>query len=155
MGKQWKQCQTLFFWAPKSLQMVTAAIKLKDAYSLEGAGGLKELLRMPMRSQGYCGDGRGLSGLHWVCRNGRGPHLEWRQEPQASSPFLTPTAGSLQSWDRSQASSCLRNATLLASRVVHGVTGHLSSCVWNLQFSGRCTGVSVPLRVVPSFTGLP
>ena len=35
-GKQWKQCQTLFFWAPKSLQMVTAARKLKDAYSLEG-----------------------------------------------------------------------------------------------------------------------
>ena len=36
MGKQWKQYQTLFFWAPKSLQMVTAAMKLKDAYSLEG-----------------------------------------------------------------------------------------------------------------------
>ena len=36
MGKQWKQCQTLFFWAPKSLRMVTAAVKLKDAYSLEG-----------------------------------------------------------------------------------------------------------------------
>ena len=35
MGKQWKQCQTLFFWAPKSLQMVIAAMKLKDAYSLE------------------------------------------------------------------------------------------------------------------------
>ena len=35
MGTQWKQCQTLFFWAPKSLQMVTAAMKLKDAYSLE------------------------------------------------------------------------------------------------------------------------
>ena len=34
-GKWWKQCQTLFFWAPKSLQGVTAAIKLKDAYSLE------------------------------------------------------------------------------------------------------------------------
>ena len=32
---EWKQCQTLFFWAPKSLQMVTAAMKLKDAYSLE------------------------------------------------------------------------------------------------------------------------
>ena len=29
-GKQWKRCQTLFFWAPKSLQMVTAAMKLKD-----------------------------------------------------------------------------------------------------------------------------
>ena len=35
-GKQWKQCQTLFFLAPKSLQMVTAAMKLKDTYSLEG-----------------------------------------------------------------------------------------------------------------------
>ena len=34
-GKQWKQCQTLFFWAPKSLQMVIAAMKLKDAYSLK------------------------------------------------------------------------------------------------------------------------
>ena len=34
-GKQWKQCHTLLFWAPKSLQMVTAAMKLKDAYSLE------------------------------------------------------------------------------------------------------------------------
>ena len=28
-GKQWKQWQTLFSWAPKSLQMVTAALKLK------------------------------------------------------------------------------------------------------------------------------
>ena len=31
MGKQWKQWLTLFFWAPKSLQMVTAAMKLKDS----------------------------------------------------------------------------------------------------------------------------
>ena len=29
MGKQWKQCQTLFLGAPKSLQMVTAAMKLR------------------------------------------------------------------------------------------------------------------------------
>ena len=35
MGKQWKQCQTLFFLAPKSLQMLTAAMKLKDTCSLE------------------------------------------------------------------------------------------------------------------------
>ena len=34
-GETVKQCQTLFFWAPKSLQMVTAAMKLKDGYSLE------------------------------------------------------------------------------------------------------------------------
>ena len=36
MGKQWKRSQTLFWGAPKSLQMVIAAMKLKDAYSLEG-----------------------------------------------------------------------------------------------------------------------
>ena len=35
MGKQWKQWQTLFWGAPKSLQMVTAAMKLIDDYSLE------------------------------------------------------------------------------------------------------------------------
>ena len=29
MGKQQKQCQTLFWGAPKSLQMVTAAIEIK------------------------------------------------------------------------------------------------------------------------------
>ena len=34
--KQWKQWQTLFWGAPKSLQMVIAAMKLKDAHSLEG-----------------------------------------------------------------------------------------------------------------------
>ena len=35
MGKQWKQWQTVFSWAPKSLQMVIAAMKLKDTCSLE------------------------------------------------------------------------------------------------------------------------
>ena len=34
-GKQWRQWQTLFSWAPKSLQMVTVATKLKDTCSLE------------------------------------------------------------------------------------------------------------------------
>ena len=39
MGNSWGNSGkwlTLFFGAPKSLQMVTAAMKLKDAYSLEG-----------------------------------------------------------------------------------------------------------------------
>ena len=36
MGKQWKQWLTLSLGALKSLQMVIAAMKLKDAYSLEG-----------------------------------------------------------------------------------------------------------------------
>ena len=34
-GGKLKQWQILFSWAPKSLQMVTAATKLKDACSLE------------------------------------------------------------------------------------------------------------------------
>ena len=35
MGKDWKQWQTLFSWSQKSLQMVTAAMKLKDTCSWE------------------------------------------------------------------------------------------------------------------------
>ena len=34
-GETMKQWKTLFSWVPKSLQMVTAAMNLKDAYSLE------------------------------------------------------------------------------------------------------------------------
>ena len=34
-GETVGKCQTLFLWAPKSLQMVTEAMILKDAYSLE------------------------------------------------------------------------------------------------------------------------
>ena len=34
-GETLEQCQTSFFWAPKSLQMVTATMKLKGACSLE------------------------------------------------------------------------------------------------------------------------
>ena len=66
---------------------------------------LRELLRVPLRSQGYCGAGTRLSGLHWVSCNGRGPNLEWRQEPQRSSRDFTGAglnqiAKSLQNWDR-------------------------------------------------------
>ena len=38
MGNRWENSGNsvrLFFWAPKSLQIVIAAMKLKDAYSLE------------------------------------------------------------------------------------------------------------------------
>ena len=45
MVKQWKQCQTLFLGAPKSLQMVIEAMKLKDAYSLEGKHDLDSILK--------------------------------------------------------------------------------------------------------------
>ena len=111
---------------------------------------------MPMRSQGYCGVERGLSGLPWVWCNGRGPCLEMRQEPQRSSPCLTSMAGSVQSWNRRvRPRLVLRNGTPLASRVVHGVTGHLLSCIWNLRvFPDGATVVSVHLRVVTLSTGL-
>ena len=45
MGKQWKQCQTLHLGAPKSLQMVTSAMKLKDAYSLKVMTNLDSILK--------------------------------------------------------------------------------------------------------------
>ena len=90
---------------------------------------------MPLRSQGYCNVGKGLLGHNWVFCNGRRPHLEWRQEPQFSFPFLTPITGSLQSWVRRVRPRLVWiNVSPLASRVVHGVTGHLSSCMWILSF---------------------
>ena len=36
MGKQWKQWQTLFSWARKSLRTVTSVMKVKDVFSLGG-----------------------------------------------------------------------------------------------------------------------
>ena len=45
MGKQRKQWETLFSWAPKSLQLATAATKLKDACSLEAMTKLDSILK--------------------------------------------------------------------------------------------------------------
>ena len=58
MGKQWKQWQTLFSWAPKSLHVVTAAMKLKDTCSLE-----KKLdqLRQHIEKQRHCFANKGPS----------------------------------------------------------------------------------------------
>ena len=50
MGKQW-QWQTLFSWVSKSLQMVTAAMKLKDACSLEKK--LWKMLDSVLKSRHY------------------------------------------------------------------------------------------------------
>ena len=72
MGKQWKQCQTLFFRAPKSLQMVTAAMKLKDAYSLEEKSynqprQLFKKQRHYFANEGLSGQGYGFSSSHvWM-----------------------------------------------------------------------------------------
>ena len=102
---------------------------------------------MPLRSQGYCGVGRALSGLHWVWCNGRGPHLQLKQEPQASSPLKTPNTGSLHSWDRRVRPRLgLRHGMQLASLGVHGETGHVSNCIWNLRvFPDDAQGCQCPL----------
>ena len=66
MGKQWKPWLTLFFWAPKSLQMVTAAMKLKDAYSLEGKLWIKKQ-RHYFANRGPSSQGYGFSsGCVWM-----------------------------------------------------------------------------------------
>ena len=116
---------------------------------------------MPLRSQGYCAVGRGLSGLHWVRCNGRGPHLEWRQETHVSSPDF-PWARSdsdcsfaAEFEQESQPSSCVEewNSACLSSSS-RGDRSLLELCVVPAGFSGRYPGVSVPLSVVPSSKGL-
>ena len=85
-----------------------------------------------------------------------GTPLDLVQWKNASSQVEEGTSGflSISDSDRSvpaglgqesQASSSLRNGTPLASRVVQGVSGLLSSCVWNLQvFRTMHGGVSAP-----------
>ena len=51
MGKQWKQWETLLCRTPKSLQMVTATMKLKDACSLEEK---LDQLRQHIKKQRHC-----------------------------------------------------------------------------------------------------
>ena len=61
MEKQWKQLQTLFSWPPKSLQMVTEAMKLKDACSLE-----EKLCRQHIKKQRHYFTNKGPSSQSMV-----------------------------------------------------------------------------------------
>ena len=117
---------------------------------------------MPLRSEGHCGVGRGLSELHWVWCNGRGPHDKLRQVPQGSSPGFE-CAGSdsdrrvpAELGQESQASSCVEewNSACLSS-CSRSDRPLVELCVEPAVLSGRCMGVSVPLRFLPSYTGLP
>ena len=70
-GKQWKQCQTLFWGPPKSLQIMISAMKLKDAYCLEGKlSNLDSILKKQRHSfvnKGLSGQGYGFSSGHaWM-----------------------------------------------------------------------------------------
>ena len=80
MGKQWKQWLTLFFWVPKSLQMVIAAMKLKDAYSLKVMTNLDSILKSRdiysadkgpySQGHGYSQDHKASQWSHMVVRPG-------------------------------------------------------------------------------------
>ena len=86
-------------------------------------GDFRELLRVPMGSQEYCGVGRGLSGFHWVWCNGRGPHRDLKWEPQGSSPVLTWVSGCVCHFKQGVRSRRVwRHGTLLSSRAVKGVS---------------------------------
>ena len=105
----------------------------KPSLPSTSAGDLRELPRVPLRGQGYCvvgGTSRTPLGL-----------AQWKK---ASSRVEAGTSGflSISDSDRrvpaeleeeSQASSYLQNGTPLASRLVQGVSGPLSGCVWNLR----------------------
>ena len=71
MGRKWKQWQILFSWAPKSLQMVTAAMKLKDACSLEEKLGKKAIQQIQKHThhfanKGPCSQSYGFPSSHDV-----------------------------------------------------------------------------------------
>ena len=72
MGKQWKQWLTLFFWVPKSLQMVTAAMKLKDTPWKESYDQPRQHIKKQRHyfaKKGSSSQGCGLSSRHiwmWV-----------------------------------------------------------------------------------------
>ena len=70
MGKQCKECQTLFFWAPKSLQMVTESMKLR--HLLPGRKVMTNLdnvlkSRHHFANKGLSSQGYGFSSSHvWM-----------------------------------------------------------------------------------------
>ena len=70
MGKQWKQWLTLFWGALKSLQMVTAAMKLKDTYSLESYDQPRQHIKKQRHyfaNKGPLSQGYGFSSSHvWM-----------------------------------------------------------------------------------------
>ena len=65
MGKQWKQCQTLFFWAPKSLQMVTThpEVRQEGREPLPDHAGESTLLSRSGGEMGLSGRGAGILGV--------------------------------------------------------------------------------------------
>ena len=117
----------------------------KPSFPSPSAGDLRELPRVPLRGEGSCGVG-GAS------RDSAGCGARKRASPRGeagNSGFLSVSDSDCRSpaelGQESQASSCLRKGTPLASRVVQGVSGPSSSCVWNLWvFPDHARGCQCP-----------
>ena len=86
--------------------------------------------------EGLISNGAGTSGVLSISDSGRRVPAEYGEESHASS--------SVEEWISACLSNCSRSDRPL-----------VELCVEPSGFSGRCTEVSVPLRVVPSSTGLP
>ena len=109
MGKQWKQWQTLLPWAPKSLQMVIAAMKLKDVYSLEES---YEKPRQHIKKQKHYFTDKGpysqsydFSSSHvWICeldhlRKLNAEELTHRKRPWRWARLKARRKGNVRGWD--------------------------------------------------------
>ena len=105
----------------------------KPSFPSPSAGDLRELPRVPLRGEGSCGvggasrdsAGSGATEEGLTSRGGRNLRLPLRFRSDHRVPA--------ELGQESQASSCLRKGTPLASRVVQRATGPSSSCVWNPQ----------------------
>ena len=120
------------------------------------AGDLRELPRVPLRGEGSCGGGgaprdsagSGATEEGLTSRGGRNLRLPLRfgLRPQGPCRVGTGESGLVLSEEGNPAglSSCSG-----------GLRPLVELCVEPAGLCGRCTGVAVPLRVVPSPTGLP
>ena len=128
----------------------------KPSFPSTSAGVLRELPRVPLRGEGSCGVGRASQGSAGfgameeglISRGGRKPRLPLRFGLRRQGPCKVGTGESGLVFSEEGNSACL-------SRCSGGLRPLVELCVAPAGFSGRCTGESVPLRVVPSPAGLP
>ena len=128
----------------------------KPSFPSPSAGDLRELPRVPLRGEGSCGGGgaprdsagSGATEEGLTSRGGRHLRLPLRfgLRPQGPCRVGTGESGLVLSEEGNPAglSSCSG-----------GLRPLVELCVEPAGLCGRCTGVAVPLRVVPSPTGLP
>ena len=111
---------------------------------------------MPLRGEGCCGvgvasrdsAGFGATEEGLISRGGRNLRLPLRFGLRPQGPCRVGTGESGLVLSEEGNSACLSSRS-------GGLRPLVELCVEPAGFSGRCTGVSVPLRVVPSPTGFP